>query len=103
MLLFSELAQGLDGMDLWEALSEDSLSERTEILHNIDDIWGSAALTVGDWKVLKGTNYKGQWDFWYGPAGNRNSSSYNVTAVRDSFSGKALQRLNNLPSDDIMK
>lgn len=39
---------------MWEALSENKPSQRTEILHNIDDIYGNAALTVGEWKILKG-------------------------------------------------
>lgn len=49
---------------MWSALSEDKKSDRTEILHNIDDLYGSASLTVGEWKVHKGTNYNGVWDQW---------------------------------------
>lgn len=44
----------LDGINLWPALSDDSKSDRNEILHNIDDIYGNAALTMGEWKVHKG-------------------------------------------------
>lgn len=44
----------IDGVDLWKALSEDLASERTDVLHNIDDIYGNAALTVGEWKIVKG-------------------------------------------------
>lgn len=50
---FSALGK-IDGMDLWKALSEDLTSERTDVLHNIDDIYGNAALTVGEWKIVKG-------------------------------------------------
>lgn len=39
---------------MWKALSENKTSNRTEILHNIDDIYGNAALTVGTWKIVKG-------------------------------------------------
>lgn len=39
---------------MWKALSEDLTSERTDVLHNIDDIYGNAALTVGEWKIVKG-------------------------------------------------
>jgi hypothetical protein len=35
-------------------LSEDLPSNRTSVLHNIDDIYGNAALTMGDWKIVKG-------------------------------------------------
>lgn len=46
----------IDGVDLWLALSEDRASERSEVLHNIDDIYGNAALTVGEWKIVKGSS-----------------------------------------------
>lgn len=94
----------LDGKNLWNALSEDTASERIEILHNIDGIWGSAALTINEWKVLKGTNYQGLWDSWYGPAGNRDSAAYNINLLLQSPAGKALHRQKMLPDvRDIQK
>lgn len=54
----------MDGINVWETLSDDTKSNRTEILHNIDDIYGSASLTVDKWKVHKGTNYNSIWDQW---------------------------------------
>lgn len=62
-------------------------------MHNIDDIWGSSALTVSEWKVVKGTNYKGEWDSWYGPSGDRNIGTYNITLVLNCPAGKALDKL----------
>ncbi|KAJ8892605.1 hypothetical protein PR048_005186 [Dryococelus australis] len=50
----------IDGLDAWEALSQNTASNRTEVLHNIDDIIGNAALTVGDWKIVVGPG----WDKW---------------------------------------
>lgn len=47
----------IDGINLWNALSEDTDSPRTSILHNIDDIYGVSALTVGDWKLIQGKIY----------------------------------------------
>lgn len=44
----------VDGMDLWNALSEDTESPRANVLHNIDDIYGVSAITVGDWKLIRG-------------------------------------------------
>lgn len=44
----------IDGINVWEALSKDEKTDRNEILHNIDDIYGNSALTINNWKVLKG-------------------------------------------------
>ena len=88
----------LDGISIWQALSNDEISPRKSILHNIDDIWGSSALAKGDWKVVKGTNYKGAWDGWYGPAGDRDARSYDYKAIRNCYSGRALQAINMLPT-----
>ncbi|XP_058456524.1 arylsulfatase B-like isoform X2 [Malaya genurostris] len=96
------LPTNLDGVSFWQQLQNGNLTDRREILHNIDDIWGSAALTVNNWKVVKGTNYNGQWDNWYGPAGDRDIKSYNSTSVISSPTGKALSKIQMLPSDDVI-
>ncbi len=45
----------IDGIDLWAMLSFGGKdSRRTELLHNIDDIYGNEAIRVGDWKLLHG-------------------------------------------------
>ncbi|XP_055316309.1 arylsulfatase I isoform X3 [Sitodiplosis mosellana] len=93
----------LDGKNMWSSLSEDTKSNRTEILHNIDDIYGSASLTVGEWKVHKGTNYNGAWDQWYGPAGIRSTTAYNANAVSNCPAGQALNQLNLLPTVQHMR
>ncbi|GIY27607.1 arylsulfatase B [Caerostris darwini] len=60
----------LDGHDLWDTLSSaKGPSPRTEVLLNIDPVAGVAALRVGDFKLVQGTVYQGQWDGWYGPSG----------------------------------
>lgn len=87
----------LDGMNLWNELSESSPSKRVEILHNIDNIWGSAALTVNQWKLMVGTNYKGEWDSWYGPAGDRNASSYIINNLQNCKTAKALKSMGMFP------
>lgn len=97
--LSRDLGKDLDGYDLWEEISNNLISKRKQILHNIDDIYGSAALSIGNWKVLKGTNYKGDWDSWYGPSGVRNVSSYNVEEIFKSPAGKAIRSLNLMPSE----
>lgn len=82
---------------MWEALRDGTQSPRTEVLHNIDDIYGNAALTVGEWKVLKGTNYNGDWDGWYGPSGDRNFNTYNVTRLIGSPAAVAISQLGRMP------
>lgn len=94
----SDLDTNLDGVSVWNALSTDTTSNRLEILHNIDDIYGNAAVTKGDWKVVKGTNYRGQWDNWYGPAGLRDTRDYNLNAIFDSPAGKAMNEMRLLPN-----
>ncbi|GAB0094801.1 arylsulfatase I [Sergentomyia squamirostris] len=95
-----DLGGDLDGVNLWRELSMDETSKRTHILHNIDDIWGSAALTVGSWKVVKGTNYNGQWDNWYGPPGDREPKNYDFNLLENSPAGRALHKMNLLPTNE---
>lgn len=103
MLTHRDINATISGKNLWDSLSMDQPSIRTEILHNIDDIWGSAAVTVNDWKLIKGTNYAGQWDSWYGPAGNRSPTAYSFSDIEQSLAGKALHKLGHLPSADIVR
>nr|XP_026491518.1 arylsulfatase I isoform X2 [Vanessa tameamea] len=94
--------QGLDGIDQWEALSKDLKSKRVSILHNIDDFYGSAAITVDKWKLLKGTNYNGAWDGWYGPSGRE--GNYDAGAVQDARAARALRALGLMPDlDTVLK
>lgn len=44
----------IDGVDMWRALNEDTISPRKMVLHNIDDIYGIAGITYGDWKFIQG-------------------------------------------------
>lgn len=98
----SDLGPDLDAVNVWDALLVDAPTDRAEVLHNIDDLYGNAALTVGDWKLLLGTTYGGKWDRWYGPAGDRNASAYNMTEVSESPVAKALSRLGRMPTVDVM-
>lgn len=78
----------IDGVNLWDAFSEDTESPRTNILHNIDDIYGVSAITVGDWKFIQGSTYNGVWDGWYGPSGRE--WIYDADGVISSTAGRAI-------------
>ncbi|KAG5676135.1 hypothetical protein PVAND_005986 [Polypedilum vanderplanki] len=92
----------IDGIDQFEILNENLQSSRTEVLHNIDNIWGSSSLMMDKWKLVVGTNYDGQWDYWYGPVGNRTESSYSINDLLNSSTAKALEKLNMLPDVDTI-
>lgn len=94
---FSNLGH-IDGINQLDSLSTDVPSNRTQILHNIDDIFGIAALTMGQWKVINGTTYNGQYDGWYGPAGDRDPNSYSFNNLRQSDAGNILFELAYLPT-----
>ncbi|XP_076619804.1 arylsulfatase J [Colletes latitarsis] len=91
----------IDGMDLWGSLNEDLESPRTSVLHNIDDIFGVSGVTVGDWKLVQGTTYNGQWDGWYGPSGRE--QVYNVGGVIGSAAGRAVASVGLELSADIVR
>ncbi|KAM4732681.1 arylsulfatase I-like [Anableps anableps] len=73
------LTEGVDGYNIWEAISEGKESPRFEILHNIDPlykhartgslekgfgIWNTAiqaSIRTGDWKLLTGNPGYGDW------------------------------------------
>lgn len=48
---------GLDGVDAWATLTTGTPSKREKILHNIDVRDNASALTIGDWKIIKGENF----------------------------------------------
>lgn len=87
---------------MWDALRTDTATDRREDLHNIDELYGNAALTVDNWKLLAGTTYQGVWDKWYGPAGDREPGMYNITAVLSSPAAQALRALGAMPTDDVI-
>lgn len=92
--------ENIDGINQWDALNANIPSNRNEILHNIDNIWGSSSILVDKWKLVAGTNYNGQWDSWYGPEGDRNVSSYPVDSLMISKAGKALKGMQMLPASN---
>ncbi|KAH9492409.1 hypothetical protein Btru_051041 [Bulinus truncatus] len=58
--------KNLDGFDAWEMLNTNGNPVRSKMLHNIDPLDDSAAVRVGDYKLLVGNILSG-WDSWYPP------------------------------------
>lgn len=90
--------RNIDGINMWNVLSDNTLSKRTEVLHNIDIIWGSSSIMVDKWKLVVGTNYNGLWDGWYGPEGDRNVSSYPIDNLLICKAAMALKGIQMLPT-----
>lgn len=74
-------------------------SPRLQMLHNIDDIFGNAAMTIGQYKAINWTTYNGQYDGWYGPAGDREPNTYSYDSLRQSDAGNVLFEHGYLPSE----
>lgn len=56
LLICFSISSNIDGFNVWSSICNDVTSPRSEILHNIDDLYGVAALTIDNWKVINGKN-----------------------------------------------
>ena len=89
----SSLPQNLDGVDQWDVLSDNMKSRRSEILHNIDPVEVSAALRVGDMKLVTALRgFTRVCDGWYptddygrGPAPCKGGTVMNDSFVQSFF------------------
>ena len=61
-----------------------------------------SAIRVGHFKLLRGSNYNGAWNSWYGPSGrDKDSPAYNIGDVRNSAAASALAKIDvKLPNDE---
>ncbi|XP_028129869.1 arylsulfatase B-like [Diabrotica virgifera virgifera] len=80
----TDIPKHLDGMDMWESISEDKESPRTEFVYNIDDIGRYGAVRQGDWKYIYGSVAKGKRDTWFGDNGKREEYFYDINQVLSS-------------------
>jgi len=88
----SSQIENIDGMDMWTALSRNEPSPRNLMLHNIDETRHISAVRVGDWKMVKGSTYRGAWDNWFEPSG-REGYKYPLRELRESKVAKSLEEI----------
>ncbi|XP_075212507.1 arylsulfatase J-like isoform X2 [Lycorma delicatula] len=83
----------IDGINQWKVFSEGASSLRNEILHNIDEITGYAAIRIRDYKFVNGTVLLGFLDKWTGESMSCRRKYYNTTAVLNSEVSDNLVRI----------
>lgn len=71
----------IDGIDMWNILNNKLPEPRNHLLHNIDDIWKVWALRSGDYKLISGTVFGGDFDGWFLPPGENRLRQYSVSTM----------------------
>lgn len=93
----------LDGYDMWPTLQGKSGPQYDEIILNIDQIRNISALRKGDWKIISGSTYDGQWDAWYGPSGRDSEYRYSLSSVKESLVARAFSNSRiSFPDDEVI-
>ncbi|CAG9792195.1 unnamed protein product [Diatraea saccharalis] len=89
------ILSNIDGFNQWETLSKDLKSKRSSVVHNIDENWGIAAITIDQWKLISGTTYHGEWDGWHNS--NRRDGEYKIDLIMQSTAARAIAKLGLMP------
>jgi len=93
---------------MWDTLSNNIGSSRTEILHNIDPIWNVSAIRSNQWKLIQGLVFP-NWSGWYPPFGLEDQQS-NLSFLQsvqnwdryNSLANKVLIGIDRNPNFDII-
>lgn len=99
---------GLDGMNIWDSISENKESPRKDLLHNVDEIIGYSAYLQDQWKYVNGSTLDGIYDDWLGETNldrskevySNFSSSYEQLVINSEV-GKALSEFSNFKINSI--
>ncbi|CAH1131825.1 unnamed protein product [Ceutorhynchus assimilis] len=96
-----------DGINQWKSISKNLPSRRSNLLLNIDEINGfSGLISANGFKYLNGSFKNGIYDSAVGDPGRSvNTPEYNIEAVLQSETNKAIQSLSNsilLTQNNIM-
>lgn len=99
---------GLDGINIWDSISENKESPRKDLLHNVDEIIGYSAYLQNQWKYVNGSTLNGKYDDWLGEVNldsskevYSNFSSYYEELVINSEAGKALSEFSDFKANSI--
>ncbi|CAH1099301.1 unnamed protein product [Psylliodes chrysocephalus] len=82
----------IDGLDMWESISKDKESPRTEMVYNIDTIRKWGAIRQGDWKYIYGST-RTKKNSWFGNDGKKKEYSYDVDQILTSKTATAFAGL----------
>nr|UNO37547.1 sulf4 [Psylliodes attenuatus] len=88
----AQIPKNIDGQDMWESISEDKESPRTELVYNIDDTKRWGAIRQGDWKYSFGSTGKER-DTWFGNDGKKPEYIYDINQVLTSKTATAFAGL----------
>lgn len=83
----------LDGFNMWEALSNQRLGPRTEVVHNIDPKFEYTSYLLGNWKYVNGT-VNSVYDTWLGdiPTQENTKADQYTREVTGSLAWKAVAK-----------
>lgn len=85
------LPAGLDGKDMWSALSNNLRSERDEVLLNIDPLANHSAVRHGRFKLVLGNWQNGTYDQRFRPNGGTRPLGDLQKLMRESTAAKVLE------------
>ncbi|XP_049861527.1 arylsulfatase B-like [Schistocerca gregaria] len=101
----SALPDDLDGMDMWPELVVGGSHPRAELLVNIDEQAENAAVRVGDWKLVRGTQNTQEYLGATGSEDGASTPAYSPEQVLSSAAGVAVSSVlsNSTPAEVILR
>lgn len=94
----------LDGVNQWETITENMKSARSEILYNIESVFGFSAIMSDGWKLVNGSENIKNAD-WFGSSGENAELSFKdyIEEVLNSETAKSLPKLSKSEIEEMFK